>query len=365
MQQKETETKEETGDVTEYRLEELNMEEGTITLRSLSSGKRVRYTYSLATKFLDRYGERSNIMKFTPGQIVQLGSVSENSVLRSVQMSDRVWNYEDVRKYDIDTESGILTIGKTKYRITTGTAVFSDEEKITLADVGSDDTLYVIGKDREILSIMVTTGHGYLQFIHTDLFRDSLICIGNRIFTTLAGDTVMEVPEGSYDITVANKGYGGTANYVVMRNEITTVDLDLLRGEGPKICKIKFTTEVEDAKVTIDGTEVPVGQELDVTYGSHVLRVTAPGYSTWKKTLIVNSPSATISLDLSDETEKDTSGSASTGSSASGSGTSGSTTSGGTTSNNSTSGSSSSGKTTDAEVDYLTTISEMLKNLLN
>ncbi len=372
VQQKEEDTAKET-EAAEYRLEELNMAEGTITMRALSSGRRVRYSYDLATKFLDRYGERSNVTCFTPGQIVQIGEATEQSVLRSVSLSDQVWTYSDITNYALDLEKGVLTIGKTKYRITGSTEAFSDLAQISLDLIGSDDTLLVIGKDRNILSVVVTTGHGYLQFVNTDLFRDSLVCIGNRIYTVLTGDTVMEVPEGSYDITVANKGYGGTANYTVARNEITTVDLDLLRGEGPKKCSITFTTEVADAQVTVDGTPVPVGQALEVTYGAHVLKVTAPGYDDWQKTLIVNSPSATIALDLADEEEEEeSSGGTTSGGTTSGGTTSGSASSSGTSSGGTSSGGSASSSgadddddDTDAEVDYLTTISEMLGNLLD
>jgi hypothetical protein len=203
---------------------------------------------------------------------------------------------------------------------------------------------------------MVTTGHGYLQLANTDLFQDSLICIGNRIFTIITGDMTIEVPEGSYDITVANNGYGGTANYTVTRNETTVVDLDQLKGSGPKTCQVTFETEVEGANVYIDGTKVAIGEALTVTYGSHKLTVMATGYDTWQKTLVVNSPSATIVLDLTDE--ESTSSTTTTD-------TTDSSTGGSSSDSSSTTDSSSTSSDTDAEVDYLTTLSNMLSNLLD
>jgi hypothetical protein len=366
----------------EYRLEELNMEEETMILRSLSDDRQVRYSYGLTTSFRDKYGETCSSLRFTPGVIVTVGPVMASSAISWIQLSDQVWNYEDVSKYQMDTDRGILTIGDTKYRLTESTVVYSDSQQIALTDIGTDDVLSVIGKDKDILSIMVTTGHGYLQLVNTSLFDGSMICIGSRIFTIVSGDMTLEVPEGSYDITVANQGYGGTANFTVTRNATTVVDLDQMKGSGPKICQITFQTDVEGAAVYIDGTQVAVGQALDVTYGSHSLKVTATGYDTWQKTLVVNSPSAVISVDLTDEedtagsttdetttsTDGSTESSSTTGSSSTTTDSSTSSGSSSTTGSSSSSGSSSktnSTDTTDAEVDYLTTLSNMLSELLD
>ena len=77
-----------------------------------------------------------------------------------------------------------------------------------------------------------------------------MICIGNQIFTKITGDMLLEVPEGTYAITVANKGYGGTGTYTVARGETTLVDLDQLKGSGPKVCQLTVTSEVHRSTLT-------------------------------------------------------------------------------------------------------------------
>ena len=256
---------------------------------------------------------------------------------------------------------------------------FSQDASISLDMIGTDDTLQVIGKDKEVWSVIVTTGHGYIQLQNSSIFVDSMICIGNRIFTKITGDMLLEVPEGTYAITVANKGYGGTGTYTVARGETTLVDLDQLKGSGPKVCQLTVTSEVAGASVYIDGQQITVGQAVPVTYGSHTLKVVAEGYDDWQKTLIVNSESATISLDLAEsesttgdkQSEEDTSTSSDTGkSSGSSNSSTNSNKSTGSTSKSSSSKSSSS-KTSDSssssltDTDYLTTISKMLSTLLD
>ena len=342
-------------------------------------------TYTLGTRFMDKYGDSYSSIHFTPGQVVQLGDITAASALSSVQMSDQVWNQTDVTNYKIDTEKGIFTIGQTQYRITSNTMAFSRDAGVSLDTIGTDDTLQVIGKDKEVWSVIVTTGHGYIQLQNSSTFVDSMICIGNRIFTRITGDMLLEVPEGTYAITVANKGYGGTGTYTVARGETTTVDLDQLKGSGPKVCQLTVTSDVAGASVYIDGQQITVGQAVPVTYGSHTLKVVAEGYDDWQKTLIVNSESATISLDLEEsesttgdtQSEEDTSTSSDSGKSTTSSGSSSSNNSSNSGKSTGSTGKSSSSKSSSSrdsdssssssltDTDYLTTISKMLSTLLD
>ena len=393
-QEQETADTEET--TPDYIIEQIDMMGETMTLYSPKTERQVRYGYTLSTRFMDAYGDSYSSIHFTPGQVVRLGEISASSTLSTVQMSDEVWNQKDITNYEIDIAKGIFTIGQTAYRITPDTMAFSQDAQISLDAIGAEDTLQVIGKDKDVWSVIVTTGHGYIQLQNSDTFVDSMICIGNRIFTKVTGDMFLEVLEGTYAITVANNGYGGTGNYTVTRGETTVVDLNQLKGSGPKVCQLTFTSEVAGVAVYVDGEQITVGQAVPVTYGAHKLRVVAEGYDDWQKTLIVNSESATISLDMAQaEDTKDTSQSSenttqSTGGSISNSKNNSTNNSTSNSKNNSTNNSTSNSKNNstnnssssnsnknstnknnankgeqDTETDYLTTISKMLSTLLD
>jgi hypothetical protein len=137
-----------------------------------------------------------------------------------------------------------------------------------------------------------------------------MVGIGTTIFTNISEEGMeIDVPEGKYPLTVANNGYGGTKEVEVKRGETTVVDLNELKGEGPKSCEIKFHVAVEGAKIYLDDAEMQADTAVSVKYGKHKLTVMAEGYNTWTKTLYVNSPTAEITLDLSDEAQgKESSG---------------------------------------------------------
>lgn len=85
---------------------------------------------------------------------------------------------------------------------------------------------------------MVTTGHGELALTNTDLFEGSFIQIGSKIFAEVTKDMTMELPAGTYTVTVANNGYGGSTELTIESGRTETLDLNTLKGAGPKFGNI-------------------------------------------------------------------------------------------------------------------------------
>lgn len=357
-----------------YIVEELNMSDETIALYSVAEAKQYRYKYTMATRFLDKFGKNSVWASFTTGTVVTIGDLLPSSgALSSIQKSGDVWIYEDLSKYKLDTDRNLINIDGSNYKITSNTKAYSDAEKILLSDIGQKDVITVVGYGKEILSIAVTTGHGYIHLTNTSLFDDSMIFIGNKIAFTVYGDQTIEIPEGTYKVTVANNGWGGSDDYTVCRNETTEIDLDALKGDGPSYCLLTFLVTVPDTYVYIDGEIVDVTEPQYVQYGPHKLVVKCDGYTSWNKTLVVNSESATITLEMEAEEGQSAANSENENTNNSEENTENNTTE--NASENSSDNSSNNGENSgdngskkddkDYEVDYLSTISDLISNLSN
>ena len=92
-------------------------------------------------------------------------------------------------------------------------------------------------------------------------------------------------------VTVANKGYGGSKEITVERDETTVIDLDELKGEGPKKGKISFAIADEEenqlhATLKIDGKTVSYADALELDYGIHSIQASAPGFEVFSKKLL-------------------------------------------------------------------------------
>ena len=363
-----------------YIIEENDRKNDKLTVMNVVSLQEFRYPYTVLTEFLDKYGDTASVDDFKPGMPITFDAGGRYGTLTKVQKSDSLWERDDVTNYSFDESQEMMKIGNTEYHLPT-TALFLDGNTITsLDDIETGvDSLRVVGNDKEIVSVAVDKGHGYLTLTDTKLFDGSLIEIGTTDIEEVSDGKSIALPVGTYNVTIANNGWGGTKKVRIKKNVDSYLSLDSMKGSGPKKCRLTFEIGVKGAKIYLDGKEVRKNKEMSVNYGDHNLTVVADGYDTWSRTLVVNSKKATIALDISDSKEGNSSSSSGTTSGTTSSGTtSGTTPSGttgttsgststGTTADTSSSGSSSSSKSEKdkAEEDYLSTLADSIVNSLS
>ncbi|MGN0351392.1 MAG: PEGA domain-containing protein [Roseburia sp.] len=337
-----------------YLIVKNDMTSEYMILEQLSTEKQYMYYYSLGTNFKNKYGEHEAVSEFGPGRIVTIGEKNEEGKLSSMQISDKAWEYEKITRYSVDLERKVFKIANTNYAYNDNLVVISGENYISLEELTSLDELRVVGIDKKIYSVTVTTGHGTLALENTSLFEGSYIQIGTKIFAEITPDMQMDLEEGTYTVAVAKDGYGGSTEITIEKGNVTTLNLDELKGEGPKYGNVLFAIPVEGATLTIDGEVVDFSQPIALKYGIHSLTVQVSGYDTWSKYLYVNSAEATIVIDPTeseDEEEETTSESTASESTTSES-----------TSSESSSETSDSEESTDS--DYLSTLTELITSLL-
>ena len=305
------ETESQQTEVEENKKEELflvlehDMQEEAICMYSLETGLEYYYEYGFSTSFKDKYGNTTSAAKFTEGKAITIAPRDEDGYLTEVQLSNEVWEYENVRRFDVDQEREIFTIADTKYSIQHEVKVFSNGKEIEFSDISQDDILTVIGMGRKVLSVVVTTGHGTLSLKNTELFENSFLQLNTNIFAMITPDMEMQVPEGEYTLMVANDGWGGSTEIEIIRGESTEIDLDTLKGEGKKRGLISFEIEVENVKVYVDYKLIDHTQPIELVYGIHALKIEAEGYDAWKKYLSVNSEEATLVIELTESEKKE------------------------------------------------------------
>lgn len=286
-----------------FLITSMNAKKEFMMLYSYATGLEYRYYYGMDTQFYDKYGGRTTAAGFEPGLLVTIGQVTQEGILSRVQVSADVWEYDDIRRFSIDPSIKMFKIADRKFHYDDSVHVFSKKKKAAMEDIEQGDVLSVIGVDKQILSVRITTAQGTLKLENTKLFEGSFLQLGDKIFTEITPELSLKVPEGKYTLTVANNGWGGSETVKIKRGQTTTVDLNELKGSGPNYGKIRFLIDEEDAVLMIDGQEKTVGKVLKLAYGKHTVAVYAPGYDVWKRNLYVNSKEATLVVSLKDEEE--------------------------------------------------------------
>lgn len=291
---------------------DINSANETIRVYNYSTGVQYQYYYGLTTGFFDKYGNHMSVSDIHQGDVVDISGADSDGKAKRIQKSDKVWTNDAVTNFSVDKDKSVLEIGNSSYRLGERTMIFSGSDVIDTDSLTAQDKLAVVGIDKDIVSISVTTGHGTLQLSNTSLFEGSFLQLGDRIFAEITKDMSLDVPEGSYTLAVANNGWGGSTDIEIKRGETTKVNLNDLKGEGPKKSSILFEVDVQGAKIYVDGSEIDYTSPVEITYGKHTLKVTADGYDTWTRTLYVNSKEATIQITINDN--KDDSSGTGTGS---------------------------------------------------
>lgn len=282
---------------------DINSANETIRVYNYSTGVQYQYYYGLTTGFFDKYGNHMSVSDIHQGDVVDISGADSDGKAKRIQKSDKVWTNDAVTNFSVDKDKSMFKIGSSSYRLGERTMIFSGLDIIDTDSLTAQDKLSVVGIDKDIVSISVTTGHGTLQLSNTSLFEGSFLQLGDRIFAEITPDMSLDVPEGSYTLAVANNGWGDSTDIEIKRGEITKVNLNDLKGEGPKKSSILFEVDVQSAKIYVDGSEIDYTSPVEITYGKHTLKVTADGYDTWTRTLYVNSKEATIQITINDNTD--------------------------------------------------------------
>ncbi len=320
----------------QYILMAIDEEGSTMRFFNTDLMRMQSYSFNSGTVFYDSYGNVSTKTKFAPGDAVKIAVSSGTASLISVMRDADCFEMTDISKYDINADEPSLryvTIGSSKYRLADSCMVFAQDQEIELSEIDASDVISLRGYDRVIYAIVVETGHGLVSFTGTQDYEGGYVVIGNALSAKVSEGLTLSVREGSYVIYAANSGKGGSARIDVATGQETVVDLSSLDAAGTdKYCEVTFSLTPEDTQLKINGTPTDTGQVQQLKYGTYVLQMTAPGYDTVTRVLMVNSEKAVIALDVASMAQEDAATSSSDSADVDDSDTSSSSSSSGTTS---------------------------------
>ena len=287
----------------------IDKEKNTCTLYNRTVGKNYTLTYDGTSKIYDKYGSLTVIDQIAAGDVVDVTFLKSKKLLNSMTKSADIWVYDDVSDFEIDALNGRMVIDGAEYRFKEDLLIFAGQGKAQLMDINSCDRLKVIGNDRNIYSITIEQGHGYLRLKGQDYFEGGWIEVG-KIIKTVNNDMLLAVPVGKYDIKLKNGEYEGVRNVVIESNKETVLDVsDMVVVDSTMYGTLILVTDPSDAEVFVDGKEADISKPLSLEYGIHQLIVRKEGYESLTQYIKVGQESATLEIALDkkkDYSAKDT-----------------------------------------------------------
>ncbi|MBO5033226.1 MAG: PEGA domain-containing protein [Lachnospiraceae bacterium] len=275
-----------------------DMEAGTVQFQNVSTSRRYTLNYDGTTTLYDKNDQALSMKQLKEGSVVTVRFYKPDKSLSYVKENLDCISYSNVQNYSMDLKNGTIQIGGELYNISGHVVVVSDGRETDMMEVNQVDVLSVWGYKNMIYGIHVEKGHGYLRLQNEDYFVGGWIDVGDKVVRKVSEDMLLVVPEGTYNVTVSQKGSSATQEITFACNEEMAWDLGDVEITVVQKGNIIFTLNPVTAKVTIDGREVNVSKPVELEYGLHQMRVTADGYDTIAQYIKVAEPSANISVEL-------------------------------------------------------------------
>jgi len=275
-----------------------NEKENTLTFLNLDVGQRYTLSMDGTTRLADKYGQGISISQLELGDIVDVTFLKAKKHLTTLQLSAKAWSYTDVERYEINATKGEISIGSEAYKLTSNTQYISEGKNVELMDINAADVLSFQGIDKQILTVRVEKGHGYLRLVNDENFVGGWIEVGHSQIRQITEDMLLLVPEGSYQVNVSNKGGGGSKSVVINRNEETELDVGDLKIPEPQTGVVLFSLTPSTAELYIDGTKVNASRPVTLEYGLHQMIARADGYQSITQYIRVSQESTGIDVVL-------------------------------------------------------------------
>ncbi|MCR5799643.1 MAG: PEGA domain-containing protein [Lachnospiraceae bacterium] len=271
----------------------------TVTFHNRKVNRNYTLNYDGTGKVYDKYGSALVMEQLACGDVVDVTFLKSKKLMNSISKSADVWEYTDVKDFEIDELTGRITLPDGKYRFNKDLLIFSEGNKSQLIDINPCDTLKISGSEHDIYSIVIEQGHGYLRLKGQEYFEGGWIEVGNKIIKTVSKDMLIAVPVGSYDVRLSNGDYEGKRSVTIEKNRETELDVsDMVQPDETKYGAIVFVTDPSDAEIYADGEKVDTTKPLSLEYGIHQLIVRAEGYDTLTQYIKVGQESATMEITL-------------------------------------------------------------------
>ncbi len=273
-----------------------------IRFRNHATGKTYTLTYDNTSMMYDARGTALSAQLLEVGQIVDVTFLKSSKHITTLNVSSEAWTIDSTKDHELVRNDGTARIKDDIYKINAKTLVLADGEPALAENVLSTDKIKVSGIGREIYSIVVTSGHGYVSLSSDTVEDQSLVGawieLDNDVIHKISPNMLLSAPEGEYNLQIIGNGANYQSEVSISRNQETVVDTSEVTISKPKEGLVTFEIIPEDAEVFVDGKKVLTGVPQSVQYGYHNLKIMAEGYITQNRYLKVGTANSVVSIEL-------------------------------------------------------------------
>lgn len=294
----------------------VDLDEKKIRFRNHDTGRTYTLTYDNTSMMYDMYGKVLSPGLLEQGQIVDVTFLKSTKHITTLNVSKDAWMIDSTRRHELVRNDGTAIVKDSVYKLDSRALVLAEDQPALPEDVLSTDSVCVRGIGKDIYSVVVTGGHGYVSLSSDTVEDHSLVGawieLDNEVIYKISPNMMLSAPEGDYKLQILGNGANYQSQVNVARNQETVVDTSNITIEKPKEGLVQFDIIPDTAEVFVDGKRMLTGVPQSIQYGYHNLKIMAEGYISQSKYLKVGTPNSVIQIEL--EKDEDSSASSSTSS---------------------------------------------------
>ena len=250
-----------------------------IALQDISTGRVYTFRYHGGVDVTNRYGDIMAVSQLETGMIVKVGCDESRETLCSVQVSPDAVCYEDITNMQLDLSGRTVQVADISLEFAESMLVYDGTALVSADTLDNQDQVDLWEYEGRLYSVIVKLGHGYLTFTNYDTYEGGMIEVGD-VIVPVTENLKLTVREGEYQMRITKGTHVGTRYVTVTRNEEQNIDLIGMQiaPDPTGAVKIEVTPKDCNPQITIDGVLYQAGEEIELVYGRHVLRIKAEGY---------------------------------------------------------------------------------------
>ncbi len=282
----------------------VDTENATMILRDCRTGEDHELQYHGGVRITNAYDREISLEELGLGNVVDVVWYTDTGRLVSLAENTSTTRINDAKKFIANKEEGKATYKGTSVNLSEYvTTINYNGQNMDVSEISTEDLLALYIYGNKLVSVVVTTGHGYVKLTNHETYIDGMVEIGYDVIVPVTDDMLITVREGTYTLRINKNGYTASKTVSVLRDSQTLVDLsDIAVPEGTAIFELTPT----DAQVYIDGERIYSPTYTD-TYGDYSIRVEAEGYKTYRGSFKIKDTTKTFKINLREiDTEDNT-----------------------------------------------------------
>lgn len=287
------------GDMTEQVLIiSVNTEEKTLRVHEPLSDEIRTLQYAGSTDIRNRFGSTIAATQISNGSIAEISYDSKSGQAYRITLTDGEWFLEKASGLKINLDKGMLSIGETNYRCSTGTVVLSEGETYPISKLSELDVVNLRGIGDRVYLIELLRGHGTLYLMNEADFIDGDLYIDYTFSSRITPGMAVVLPEGSYQISISKEELQGEGTINISKDGTTIFDAITFLPVETEQGSVAFLIEPEGADLYVDSRQRNPENKVVLPYGEHVVEVFMTGMTSWQGKITVCSPEMDIVINL-------------------------------------------------------------------